>query len=71
MPKRTYSLRIEGVLLCANPEEYGGGGGDFGHSIVEIEELMRVLASGPGFPLHSDIVAPYILAYGTEEQYRR
>jgi len=58
----------EGLLLCAIPEAYGGGGGDFGHSIVVIEELMRVLASGPGFPLHSDIVAPYILAYGTEEQ---
>jgi acyl-CoA dehydrogenase len=38
---------------------------------VVIEELMRVLASGPGFPLHSDIVAPYILAYGTEEQKQR
>jgi acyl-CoA dehydrogenase len=61
----------EGLLLCAVPEEYGGGGGDFGHSIVVIEELMRVLATGPGFPLHSDIVAPYLLAYGSEEQKQR
>lgn len=61
----------EGLLLCAIPEQYGGGGGDFGHSIVVIEELMRVLATGPGFPLHSDIVAPYILAYGTEAQKER
>jgi acyl-CoA dehydrogenase len=61
----------EGLLLCAIPEAYGGGGGDFGHSIVVIEELMRVQATGPGFPLHSDIVAPYILAYGTEEQKQR
>lgn len=58
----------EGILLPSIPEEYGGGGGDFGHSIVVIEELVRVLASGPGFPLHSDIVAPYILAYGSEAQ---
>jgi acyl-CoA dehydrogenase len=36
-----------------------------------MEELARVGASGPGFTLHSDIVAPYILAYGTEEQRRR
>ncbi|WP_225984816.1 acyl-CoA dehydrogenase family protein [Noviherbaspirillum aerium] len=61
----------EGLLLCAVPEEYGGGGGDFGHSIVVIEELMRVLATGPGFPLHSDIVAPYILTYGSAEQKQR
>lgn len=61
----------EGLLLCAIPEAYGGGGGDFGHSIVVVEELSRVLASGPGFPLHSDIVAPYILTYGSEAQKQR
>jgi acyl-CoA dehydrogenase len=72
VPRETWQKAgRDGLLLCAIPEEYGGGGGDFGHSIVVIEELMRVLASGPGFPLHSDIVAPYILAYGTEEQKQR
>jgi len=69
VPRETWlKAGREGLLLPAIPEAYGGGGGDFGHSIVVIEELMRVLASGPGFPLHSDIVAPYLLAYGTEEQ---
>jgi acyl-CoA dehydrogenase len=69
VPRETWlKAGQEGLLLPAIPEEYGGGGGDFGHSIVVIEELMRVLASGPGFPLHSDIVAPYMLAYGTETQ---
>ncbi|MHA7598464.1 acyl-CoA dehydrogenase family protein [Alicycliphilus sp. T452] len=69
VPRETWlKAGREGLLLPAIPEEYGGGGGDFGHSIVVIEELMRVLASGPGFPLHSDIVAPYMLAYGTEAQ---
>lgn len=58
----------EGLLLCAIPEEYGGGGGDFGHAIVVIEELMRHVATGPGFPLHSDIVAPYIATYGSNTQ---
>lgn len=58
----------EGLLCCMIPEAYGGGGGDFGHAAVVIEELARVNASGPGFPLHSDIVSPYILTYGTEEQ---
>lgn len=57
-----------GLLCCNIPEEYGGGGGDFGHSAVVIEELSRALASGVGFSLHSDIVAPYILRYGTEAQ---
>lgn len=57
-----------GLLCCAIPEEYGGGGGDFAHSAVVIEELARAQATGPGFSLHSDIVAPYILRYGTEAQ---
>ncbi|MGI6247399.1 MAG: acyl-CoA dehydrogenase family protein [Pseudochelatococcus sp.] len=59
-----------GLLLCAIPEEYGGGGGDFGHSAVIIEELSRVNATGPGFALHSDIVATYLKNFGTEEQKR-
>jgi acyl-CoA dehydrogenase len=57
-----------GLLLTAIPEEYGGMGGDFGHSAVVLEELSRVNATGPGFILHSDIVAPYLMNYGTEEQ---
>jgi acyl-CoA dehydrogenase len=60
----------EGLLNTMLPEPYGGGG-DFGHAAVMIEELARVNASGIGFPLHSDIVAPYIHAYGTQEQKQR
>jgi acyl-CoA dehydrogenase len=59
-----------GLLLTAIPAEYGGGGSDFLMSAVVIEELARGLYSGPGFRLHSDIVAPYILHYGSEEQRR-
>jgi acyl-CoA dehydrogenase len=33
-----------------------------------MEEVSRIGATGIGFPLHSDIVAPYILHYGSEEQ---
>ncbi len=60
-----------GLLLPAIPDEYGGGGGDRLHSTIVMEELARAGATGPGFGLHSDIVAPYILSYGTEEQKRR
>ena len=56
-------------LLCPNlPEEYGGAGVDFRYSAVVMEEASRLGLSGVGFFLHSDIVAPYILHYGTEEQ---
>jgi acyl-CoA dehydrogenase len=60
-----------GLLLPAIPDEYGGGGGDRLHSTIVMEELARAGTTGPGFSLHSDIVAPYILAYGTEEQKRK
>ena len=33
-----------------------------------MEELARAGASGPGFGLHSEIVAPYITRYGSTEQ---
>ena len=56
-------------LLCASvPEEYGGGGVDRTFSVILMEELARAGASGPGFGLHSEIVAPYINRYGSPEQ---
>lgn len=59
-----------GFLLTGIPSEYGGAGADFLYSAIMIEEMARRAFSGPGFRLHSDIVAPYILHYGTEEQKR-
>jgi acyl-CoA dehydrogenase len=58
-------------LLCSTvPEAYGGSGGDFGHSAVMIEELARANATAVGFTTHSEIVASYIVAYGSEAQKR-
>ncbi len=60
-----------GLLCCNVPEEYGGMGGDFLHSTILIEEMARVGATGPTFYLHSDIVAPYLVDFGTEEQKKK
>ncbi len=69
VPKEIWRKAGAVGLLCSTvPEEYGGAGGDFGHSAVMIEELARVNATAIGFTTHSEIVAPYIVAYGTEEQ---
>nr|WP_293950402.1 acyl-CoA dehydrogenase family protein [Sneathiella sp.] len=60
-----------GFLCCAVPEEYGGVGGDFRFGAVFTEELARMGATGPSFHLHSEIVAPYLIHYGTEEQKKK
>ena len=59
-----------GLLCCSVGEEYGGPGGDFLHTAIVGEEMCRAEASGPAFHLHSEIVAPYIQHYGSEEQKR-
>ena len=57
-----------GMLCLTVAEQYGGLGADKLYSCVQMEELIRAGASGIGWPVHSDIVAPYIERYGTEEQ---
>ena len=58
----------QGLLCCTVPDKYSGPSGDFLHSAIVIEELAKAGASGPGFSLQTDIVTPYILHYGSEEQ---
>lgn len=60
-----------GILCPTMPEQYGGANADFLFSSIVIEEFAKACASGPGFYLHSDIVAPYINTYGTDEQKQR
>jgi acyl-CoA dehydrogenase len=61
----------QGFLCAAMPEEYGGGGGDFGHEAALILAQGEAGISGFGGSLHSAIVAPYILHFGTEAQKKR
>ena len=57
-----------GFLCMTMPEEYGGAGADKLYSVVQMEELSGAGFSGIGYGLHTEIVAPYILHYGTEAQ---
>jgi acyl-CoA dehydrogenase len=69
VPRELWRKAGEAGFLCtAVPEEYGGQGGDFLFSLVVAEELSSAGATGPFFHLHSDVVAPYIVRYGSEEQ---
>ena len=62
----------QGLLGTDVPEQYGGGGvKDFRYNCIVGEELTRVGASGVGFTLHNDVMAPYLLDLTTEEQKQR
>ena len=60
-----------GFLCMTMPEEYGGAGADKLYSVVQMEELGRGGFTGIGYSLHSEIVAPYILHYGTQAQKKK
>ncbi len=60
-----------GYLCMTMPAAYGGAGADKLFSIIQMEELAAGGFSGIGYGLHSEIVAPYLLHYGTEEQKAR
>ncbi|MFN8294163.1 MAG: acyl-CoA dehydrogenase family protein [Chitinophagales bacterium] len=60
----------EAGFLCMQVDEQYGGLGikDFRYNAIFIEELGHTGCGGPavGYPLHSDIVCPYIEHYGSE-----
>jgi acyl-CoA dehydrogenase len=59
-----------GLLCMGLPESLGGCAAHFGHSAVMVQELARSGYTGPLFHLHSEIVAPYLLHYGSADQKR-
>lgn len=60
-----------GFLGAAAPAEYGGAGGDFLYDAIVMEEMAYLRAHGLMMSLHSDIVMPYLVHYGTEAQKQR
>ena len=57
-----------GMLSVTVPEEYGGMGLDILFASINWQEQSYAGTTGPGWALHSEIVAPYLVHYGTEEQ---
>lgn len=60
-----------GYLCMTMPEAHGGAGADKLFSVIQMEELAAGGFSGIGYGLHSEIVAPYLLHYGTDDQKAR
>ncbi len=60
----------QGFLGMSYPEEYGGSGGDYLYQVVLAEEMARSGCGGlnMGLGVHTDMVLPTILKFGTEEQ---
>ena len=61
-----------GLLGMDVPEEYGGmGEEDYRYNAILTEEASYVGATGPGFGVQNELVIPYVMAFGTEEQKQR
>lgn len=72
VPRQAWKKFAEQGFLCPwLPEEYGGVGADFLYSFILTEELARTHCGGFFFPLHSDIIVPYIYSFGNDEQKER
>ncbi|CAH1651159.1 MULTISPECIES: acyl-CoA dehydrogenase family protein [unclassified Chelatococcus] len=72
VPRELWQKAGAAGLLCTSaPEEYGGLGLDRRYAAIIFEEQARLGLSGPGFSVHSEIAAPYIVAYGSDELKRR
>lgn len=69
VPKSIWPKAGELGLLCPTvPEEYGGLGLDFNYNAIVDEEGSYYGGAATGFSLQSDIVANYLISYGSEEQ---
>ena len=72
VPRNAWKGMGEQGFLCMQvPEEYGGVGADFLYSVIVTEELCRTNHTGLAASLHSDIIVPYIVAFGTDAQKKK
>jgi acyl-CoA dehydrogenase len=60
-----------GLLGLNLPEQYGGGGGSYGHEAVVMQERAYAHDTAFGFSVHSTLVSHYIAAYASDEQKKR
>jgi len=72
VPRDIWRRMGQAGFLCMDaPPAYGGQGADFLYSVILTEEMSHTGITGLAASLHSDIVVPYIAAFGSEEQKRR
>ncbi|SFO80256.1 acyl-CoA dehydrogenase family protein [Actinomadura madurae] len=72
-PREFYGKLGElGVFGVQVPEEYGGAGEtSFKYQAVISEECARAAVSFGGYGVHVNLVLPYLLKYGSDEQKKR
>ncbi|MFT4614901.1 MAG: acyl-CoA dehydrogenase, partial [Bacteroidia bacterium] len=71
VPREFWNTMGDAGLLCPDmPDQYGAAGADPQVTFAVIEEMSRMGFGGiaNGYNIHSNIVAPYINNFGTEEQ---
>src|SRR3546814_8740432 len=67
VPREVWAKAADLGMLCPSiPPEYGGLGADCLYVVVVIAEITRGNVTGPGFMAPPEMVAPYILAWGSE-----
>jgi len=71
-PRQIWLRAGELGFLCPRvPAADGGLGVDLAFSIATLEEQMRAGVFAPSVSVHSDVIAPYLVHYGTPEQKKR
>ena len=72
VPKSIWQKMGRAGFLCPTiSKEYGGLGKDFLYAFIVAEELSHTFHSGLSASLHSDVVVPYLDAFGSAEQKAR